>query len=391
MFFKGVRTFALKAIALISMTVVCTGFMSAYVNPAEVSADDDLYKTLYDVFRDRSDDPDNFMSQEEMVDSILYYCEQLQGIEYTYGDQEHYLACDGFVSLVLRMTFGTVYNFERTRDKYWCKFDYHEEHIVACSYVDQYEVYRPGGTSVTWLYKNYVNVVVEPLVTRDYVEGMTNEEWVEYLEEVGAQPGDIIFWDSDTDKTNWTHISIFAGIEDGIPKIWHASSIQGKVCKQSLEEITVNVAYLDYCSIVAMTDRPARVSLCVGDDEREKDFSYSVYSDYACTDYLGKISSICDLSGQYSLENILIYPNDAHDSYDRIIYLKRDVLSPYTDDVEETEVYQLIVSIKPDDDESGTLTYSVYGASDVRYYCNGEISDYNYLEGGIAIPITDYR
>ena len=184
--FKSIRTIAVKAIALISVTVVCTGLMSAHINPAKVIADDDLYKTLYDVFRDRDGDPDNFMSQEQLVDSILYYSEQLAGIEYTYGDQEHYLACDGFVSLVLRMTFGTVYNFERTRDKYWCKFDYHEEHILACSYVDKYEVYRPGGTSVSWLYKNYVNTLVEPLFDRAYVEGMTNDDWVEYLQEVGA-------------------------------------------------------------------------------------------------------------------------------------------------------------------------------------------------------------
>ncbi|MCR5328329.1 MAG: hypothetical protein K6E12_05740 [Saccharofermentans sp.] len=388
--FKSIRTIAVKAIALISVTVVCTGLMSAHINPAAVVADDDLYKTLYDVFRDRDGDPDNFMSQEQLVDSILYYCDQLSGIEYTYGDQEHYLACDGFVSLVLRMTFGTVYNFERTRTKYWCKFDYHEEHILACSYVDKYEVYRPGGTSVTWLYKNYVNTLVEPLFDREYVEGMTNEDWAEYLEEVGAQPGDIMFWDDDRDKQYWTHISIYAGIEDGVPKMWHASSVKGYVCKQSLEEITCDVAYLDYCSILPMTDHPARVGLYVTDEAYEKDFSYSIYSDPSCTEYLGRISSVCDLSDQSYLENILIYPNDAHDSYDRTIYVKRDI-SPYTGDSGGSEVYQIIINVTPDDDEYGTITYSVYGAADVRYYCSAQITGYNYLEGSKVIPITDYR
>ena len=81
MFLQGIRRFAVKAIALLSIAVVTTGFMSAYVNPRDVSADDDLYDCLYDVFRDRSDDPDNFMTQERFAQRVLGNCALLNGID----------------------------------------------------------------------------------------------------------------------------------------------------------------------------------------------------------------------------------------------------------------------------------------------------------------------
>ena len=106
MLFKKIRTIAVKAIALLSVTAVCAGFTCAYMQPVDVSADEDedeLYTNLYDVFKDRSGDPENFMTEDQFVDDVLYYCNKLKGIAYTYGTQEHYLACDGYVSLVFRL------------------------------------------------------------------------------------------------------------------------------------------------------------------------------------------------------------------------------------------------------------------------------------------------
>ena len=395
MLLNKVRTVAVKAIALISVTAICAGIMCAYEKPVEVLADDsddELYSTLYDVFKDRSGDPDNFMSQEEFVSDVLYYCNKLKGIGYTYGSQEHYLACDGYVSLVFRMTFGTVYNYERYKDKFWAKFDYHEEHIVADSYVDKYEVYRPGGTSVTWLYKHYVNTVVDPLVTRKYVEGWSNSDWVEYIEELGVQPGDIMFWDNDKDRTYWSHIGFYAGMEDGVPMMWHASSIQGQVVKQ---DITYNIQVLDYVSIVALTDHPLNVGLYVNNTDNDRDFSYSVYKDAACSEYIGRISSCCTLSEQLSLDNIAVYPNNNKTAYERTIYIRRDV-SPFDPESDESEgpdqdVFQIVIRIEPFGSEKGTLKYAIYDAKDKRYYGGQTIEDYDYQAGGSVIPISDFR
>ncbi len=390
MTFRNIRNFAVKAIAICSSAAVFAGFMSAYMQPTPVSADDDLYTCLYDVFKDRSDDPDHFMTPEFMVSEMMDYCDMLEGVEYTYGDQEHYLACDGFVSLVLRLTFGTAYDFERTKDKYWVKFDRSEEHIVAASYVDQYEVYRPGGTTVTWLYKNYVNEVVEPLVDKTLVEGMDNDEWIEFLDDIGAQPGDIMFWDEDKDQKYWTHIGIYAGIEDGEAKMWHASSIQDGVVKQSLEEITYNISFLDYTCIVAMTNKPANVGVYVDSiAPADTDFSYSIYRDYECTEYIGRLSNICSMSEQDNLSNIPIYPNKDRSAYERTIYARRDVM-PYADSSDQ-EVYQIIIRIEPTEDGKGTLTYSVYGADDIRFYYGHEIINYKYMDGYKAIELKDFR
>ena len=148
MFKNGIKNLAVKAAAMLSAAVICAGIAGSYIRPVEVSADEGLYHSLYDVLRDRSDDPENFMSQELFIKRIFWNCEALWGINYTYGDQEHNLGCDGFVSLVLRMTLGTVYDFRSDWNDYWAKYDYTEEHIVAASYVDQYEVFRPGGMSL---------------------------------------------------------------------------------------------------------------------------------------------------------------------------------------------------------------------------------------------------
>ena len=128
MLVRSLRNYAVKAFALLFVTVITAGFAYAYIDPSEVSASGDLYDTLYEVFRDKSGDPDGFMTQEELVKKMLSNCDKLSGIGYTFGSQEHYLACDGFVSLVFRLTFGTAHEFERYRDKFWCKFDFREEH-----------------------------------------------------------------------------------------------------------------------------------------------------------------------------------------------------------------------------------------------------------------------
>lgn len=387
------RTFAVKATALLLVTVAIAGFMSAYVTPVDVSADDDndLYESLYDVFRDRSGDPENFMSQEQLVKDVLANCERLKGIEYTYGDQEHYLACDGFVSLVFRLTFGTAHEFERSRTKYWCKFDYHEEHILACSYVDKYDVYRPGGTSVTWLYQHYVDTVVDSIASRSYMEDLDNAGWVEYLERLNVQPGDIMFWDNDKDRKYWAHIGIYAGMEDGVPMMWHASAVKGKVVKQSLAEITQDIRILDYVAILPLIDRPVNVGLYVDTAaNNEKDFSYSIYEDQACTEYIGRISSACELSEQTLLDNIPVYPNGDKSAYERTIYVRRD-MSPYNPESAEQYVYRIVIRITPVRAEKGTLKYMIYGADDIRNYGGDEIKDYDYQSGGKVIPIKDFR
>ncbi len=397
---KSVKSFIVKAIAVCSVCVVSACFAGAYINPVSVSADSDhsfyktdsgLFTTLYDVFKSRSDDPDNFQTQEEFRWNVLYNCSELEGVEYTYGNQDHYLGCEGFVSLVFRKTFGTLYDFERTKDKYSCKFDRSQEHILACSPVDQYEVYRPGGTSVTWLYKNYVNVIIEPRYDKINVEDMNNYDWIEFMDSIAAQPGDIIFWDEDSDDQYWTHIGIYAGVEDGVAMMWHASSIKGAVVKQSLEEITSFTQYLDYACVVALTDVPARVGLYVDSlGNPEKDFSYSIYDNPECTKRLGRISNVCDLNDGSYLNSMAIFPNDDKMSYDLTIYVRRDMV-PYTEGGTDPEVYQVIIHIDVTGHDKGTLTYSVYGADDIRFYCSRTIDNYNYMTGYRVIEITDYR
>ena len=392
---------AVKAIAIITMAAVVAGIAESYIQPVPVVADA-KYQTLYDVFRDRSGDPDSFMDQEEFRSKILANCKLLNKVAYTSGSQVHELACDGFVSMVLRITFGTVhkvkvcYDYKEKKTLMSYEFNRKEEHVVANSYVDKYEVYGPGGTSVTWLYKNYVGNIVNPISSkRKKCEDMTNKQWVEYLEQINAQPGDILFWDNDKNDKYWTHIGIFAGIENGTAKMWHASAVKKKVCKQDLSEITENVRYLKYVCVLPMTDAPAKVGLCANTDSNLKDFSYSVYKDEDCSEFIGRISSNCTLKDQASLEDIAIYLNGDKTAYEKTIYVRRD-MSPFKFANAELAgadqtVYKLRIKITPGEENKGTLTYSIYGSKDIRYYDSNTITDYDYRSGGQVILITDYR
>jgi len=395
MLLKSIRNYAVKAIAMFSAAVIGAGCASSYIVPCDASADSGLYDSLYDLFKERSGDPDNFMSQEELVQKVLDNCDRLKWIDYTYGTQENYLGCDGFVSLVFRLTFDTVYEFDRDLDKYWCKYDYHEEHIVASSHVDKYEIFRPGGTTVTWLYHNYVDELVDALDHRENVEGKTNEEWIEYLTAIGAQPGDILFWDDDDNDDFWAHIGIYSGIDDGIPRMWHASSVKGLVINQTMEDITTDTQYLKYVSVLPLTDIPAKAGLCVDDESNNKDFSYSFYKDQDCSDFMGRISSSCVLSEQSFLDEFAVYPNNDKSAFENKLYFTKDT-SPFSiEDGDCTfsgqKVYQLVIKIDPYDGTKGTLKYAVYGVDDIRYYGGGEIKNYDYTSVDKCIPLTDFR
>ena len=398
---KDIKRIAVKAIAMLAMTAVVAGIGSAYVDPVDVEADT-KYDTLYDVFKARSGKGDDFTSQEDFRKQVLNNCKRLDKIAYTSGNQENCLACDGYVSLVFRLTFGTVHEFKKYYEyktkkfKYRCKFYRKEEHKKCDSYVDKYEIYRPGGTSVTWLYNNYVDKLVKPRGSkRKNVEGFTNKQWVSYLESINAQPGDIIIWDNDYNYTYWTHIGIFAGIENGVAKMWHSSSVKKKVCKQSMSEITEEVKFLKFACVVPLTDVPAKAGLCVDGEGIEKDFSYSIYSDANCKNKIGRIASSCVLKDQSNLNNILIYPNSDKSAFEKTLYVRRD-LAPYqtaTSNLTEADqtVYKLVIRIEPGEDHKGVLKYSIYGAKDTKYYAGKTIDDYDYRSGGQVISIKDFR
>ena len=54
-------------------------------------------------------------------------------------------------------------------------------------------------------------------------------------------------------------------------------------------------------------------------------------------------------------------------------------------------VYKLKIKITPGEENKGTLTYTIYGSKDIRYYDSKTIDDYDYRSGGQVILISDYR
>ena len=67
MFFRSIRNYAVKAIALLFATVLSAGVAGSYARPVDVNADEDLYPSLYDLFRERSGDPENFIPEKDRI------------------------------------------------------------------------------------------------------------------------------------------------------------------------------------------------------------------------------------------------------------------------------------------------------------------------------------
>ena len=165
--------------------------------------------------------------------------------------------------------------------------------------------------------------------------------------------------------------------------------------KQIMAEMTEETKYLKLACVVPMTDAPAKVGISAMTGSRERDFSYSIYKDENCRSCIGRITSNCTLKDQASLEDLAIYFNSEKTAYEKTVYVRRD-MSPFKFANAELAgadqtVYMLKIKIIPDDNNLGTLKYSIYGAKDIRCYASKTVYDYDYRSGGLFILISDYR
>ena len=183
-------------------------------------------------------DPDEF--RKKLIKNFEY----MDGVGYFHMGKmvQGYTDCAGSVSLAFRVALGTA-KFTKKYKKgtlsngkqlYGIGINY----CGIKSYKDKYGWCRNGTASVNshflkTIVKNrkikYSQVSLED--RNDGVQGWSNEEWIDYLKETGAKPGDVIVWfNHDWSKTKGQHMTMYAGIgEDGIAYEWTASSTYGVI------------------------------------------------------------------------------------------------------------------------------------------------------------------
>ena len=183
-------------------------------------------------------DPDEF--RKKLIKNFEY----MDGVGYFHMGKmvQGYTDCAGSVSLAFRVALGTA-KFTKKYKKgtlsngkqlYGIGINY----CGIKSYKDKYGWCRNGTASVNshflkTIIKNrkitYSQVSLED--RNDGVHGWSNVEWIDYLNETGAKPGDVIVWfNHDWSKTKGQHMTMYAGIgEDGIAYEWTASSTYGVI------------------------------------------------------------------------------------------------------------------------------------------------------------------
>ena len=214
------------------------GIVSAQPHAYYAALNTNAIMTYKDILGAGYSDPEVF--RKKLIKNFEY----MDGVGYFHMGKmvQGYTDCAGSVSLAFRVALGTA-KFTKKYKKgtlsngkqlYGIGINY----CGIKSYKDKYGWCRNGTASVN---SHFLNTIVKNRKIKytqvslsdrnDGVHGWSNEEWIDYLNEVGAKPGDVFVWfNHDWSKTKGQHMTMYAGIgEDGIAYEWTASSTYGVI------------------------------------------------------------------------------------------------------------------------------------------------------------------
>ncbi len=198
-----------------------------------------------------------YKTEKAFRDAILAACKKMDGVKYQWGGGGwNGIDCAGSVSLAYSVALKTA-KITGTSGSYGNK---------TLSYTgggnpDKYGFYRPGFAGIKSTFTNALlkNRGISPKENKfssfdtNGKKGIQNDEWVKIINKYGFKPGDMIMWWNDNnDKTNAQHITIYAGIENGVAKHWTASSTSGHFCKKSLASSTSEAGKGSFTGFMAL-------------------------------------------------------------------------------------------------------------------------------------------
>ena len=408
---------------------ICT--LPFFIEPTDIEADVISSNAMV------SDDDVNeagYMSAKAFREAVIAACYQMDGVKYQWGGGGYNgIDCAGSVSIAYGVALGTIkinstpgsygnktlsFSGGGTPDKYG--FDIPGYAGIKSSFTDR--LFKIRGITPS---ENHFSSF-----ETNGQSGIQSDEWINIIKTYGFQPGDAIMWWNDTnDSVNAQHITIYAGIESGVPMHWTASSSAGYFCKKPLADSTQEAGKGYFSGFMGIKGTTIEDSAFVGFYLDKKDNSgiiytgciFSVYRDSSLMHKAGELRDddgdgrYTDLyllnGGKYVKQRYeMSRKNSASVSFEDSLTFKETtgpsgVILPdgtkislkdqdgkvpgvynYTDD----NAYMVRMKLTDTDGVSGKLEYSVERVGGDELYSTTK-NNYKYLDGSDEILVTNMK
>ena len=373
-----------------------------------------------------------YTSEKAFRDYILAACKSLDGVKYEWGGGGwNGIDCAGSVSFVYSVALKTAF-IQSTPGSYGNR---------TLSYSgggnpDKYGFYRPGFAGIKSSFKNGLlkKRGITPAENKfssfdtNGTKGIQNDEWINIINTYGFKPGDmILWWNDNNDKNNAQHITIYAGIEDGVPMHWTASSTAGYFCKKSLASSSSEAGKGSFTGFMGLKATALRDSAYAGFYLDKRDPSginylgaeFTVYKDAGLNSQAGELrdddgdgiyTDYYSLSGSsYSKQSFNITPKNGEEgTYEDTLYIKEttkpssvllpdgskkslmdaDGNIPSVYSFMDSNVYEVHIKVSGTDGSKGKLSYSIKRAGGGELYSFTK-NDYPYTTGSNVMLITN--
>lgn len=415
---------------LLAATVaICT--LSFFIEPANVEA---AVLSSNGLVSEADTKKAGYTYESSFRNEILMACSKMNGVKYQWGGSgSNGIDCAGSVSIAYSAALGTVW-IGGTSGSYGNK---------TLSYSgggapDRYGFYWPGYAGIKSSFTNELlkKRGITPTENRfssfEYngVSGIQSEEWISIIDKYGIKPGDMILWWNDSnDSVNPQHITIYAGIENGVPMHWTASSTAGYFCKKPLADSSSEAGKGSFTGFMGLKATGLRDSVYVGFTLDKRDPSGinhtgAVFSAYSDSELSNKIGELRDDDGNgvysdyYALKNgnyskgryVMTSVSGKTTYYEDAVYFKETTaptglvlddgtafsledaegnvpdIYKFTDD----SVYVAKMKLVETSLTTGKLDYSVSKSGGDTLYSTS-ISDYSFKYGSEVAVITNMR
>ena len=372
-----------------------------------------------------------YTSAKSFRDAILAACQKMDGVKYEWGGGGwNGIDCAGSVSLAYSVALGTA-TINSTPGSYGSK---------TLSYSgggnpDKYGFYRPGFAGIKTSFTNgiFKSRGISASENRfssfdtNGTKGIQSDEWITIINTYGIKPGDMImWWNDDRDSTNAQHITIYAGIEGGVPMQWTGSSSMGYFCKKPLADSSSEAGKGSFTGFMVLraTDLPDNAYVGFRLDKRDLSgirYTGAVFSFYSDLELSSKVGELRDddsdgvytdyyalVNGSYNKQRYqMTKADDSVIAYSDKLYMKETtaptgVILPqgsrfslmdnnslpdiykFTDE----NIYCIRFNLSAILGNTGRLLYSV-SREGTGQMLAASVEDYSYASGSDSIVITN--
>ncbi len=373
-----------------------------------------------------------YSSEKAFRDAVLSSCQRLEGVKYEWGGGGwNGIDCAGSVSIAYADALGTV-SIKSTPGSYGSR---------TLSYSgggnpDKYGFYRPGFAGIKTSFTNGIYKIRGITPSENHfssfetngVTGIQSEEWLDIINTYGFKPGDmIVWWNDSNDSVNAQHITIYAGIEDGVPVHWTASSSAGYFCKKPLADSSSEAGKGSFTGFMGLKATALIDAAYVGFYIDKRDPSginytgcvFSVYKDSGLTNKTGELRDDDGngiYSDYYALKDgeyvnqkyrLTLTDEQSCDYFDDLFFKETTAPSgvilpdgsyvslkdpagnvPSYYEFKDESVYEAKIRLNRTNGSTGRLEYSVTGP-DGTVLLSASDSSYSYNPGSNDVVITN--